>query len=151
MNRDNSMVWGTNSRLDNIQAGFGNVMLKKIKLWNKKQLIIAKKYISALKNYVEVPKYNDAISNPTFHQFIIKTKKRDQLKNYLKSFNIDTAIHYPIPIHLQNVFLKSYGRLKLPKTEKYSKRILSLPINPHMSTLEVKYVIDKVIQFFKNK
>tara|TARA_B100001057_G_scaffold494014_1_gene589690 strand:- start:9381 stop:10481 length:1101 start_codon:yes stop_codon:yes gene_type:complete len=151
INRDNSMIWGTNSRLDNIQAGFGNVMLKRIKVWNKKQLIIAKKYISSLKSYVEVPKYNDQISNPTFHQFIIKTQKRDQLKNYLKSFNIDTAIHYPVPIHLQDVFLKSYGKVKLPKTEKYSKRILSLPINPHMSNLEVNYVIDKVIKFFKKK
>ena len=44
MNRDQSLIWGTNSRLDNLQAGFGNIMLKKITIWNKKQLNIAKTY-----------------------------------------------------------------------------------------------------------
>ena len=149
--RDNAIIWGTNSRLDNIQAGFGNVMLKKIKLWNKKQLIIAEKYIKSLKGYVELPIYNKNLSNPTFHQFIIKTKKRNQLKSYLTSFKIDTAIHYPVPIHLQHAYIQSYGKITLPKTEKYSKKILSLPINPYMSATEVNYVIEKVIKFFKKK
>ena len=59
-------------------------MLKKINKWNKNQLNIAKYYSKNLKNLVEVPEYNLKISNPSFHQYIIKVKHRDKLKVYLK-------------------------------------------------------------------
>ena len=98
-NRDESLLWGTNSRLDNLQAGFGNLMLKKISSWNTKQLKIAKKYSKNLSKKVKSPIYNLKISNPTFHQYIIRTKFRDELKKFLHQNKIDTAIHYPIPIH----------------------------------------------------
>ena len=57
-NRDESLIWGTNSRLDNLQAGFGNIMLKKINSWNKKQLDIAKLYSRHLKDIVKTPIYD---------------------------------------------------------------------------------------------
>ena len=84
INRDKSLIWGTNSRLDNLQAGFGNIMLKKISSWNKKQLNIAKTYTKHLSKILKTPKFNLKISNPTFHQYIIRTKYRNKLKNYLK-------------------------------------------------------------------
>ena len=111
INRDKSLIWGTNSRLDNLQAGFGNIMLDKISLWNKKQLAIAKTYSSKLSKKIKLPIYDLNISNPTFHQFIIRTHLRDKLKNYLEKNNIDTAIHYPIPIHKQDAYTKKYGKI----------------------------------------
>ena len=149
--RDESIVWGTNSRLDNLQAGFGNVMLKKISYWNRKQLQIAKIYSKKLNKVVKVPIFDSKISNPSFHQYIIRTKFRDSLKKFLKENNIDTAIHYPIPIHKQKAYKKKFGKLKLPLTEKYSKEILSLPINPFMKKNEINYVIKKIYEFFKEK
>lgn len=151
INRDRSLIWGTNSRLDNLQAGFGNIMLDKISLWNKKQLEIAKIYSKKLTKKIKLPIYNLKISNPTFHQFIIRTQLRDKLKNYLEKNNIETAIHYPIPIHKQNAYTNQYGKIKLPKTEKYSKEILSLPINPFMKKAEINYVIKIVNNFFGQK
>lgn len=148
INRDKSLVWGTNSRLDNLQAGFGNIMLDKISSWNKKQLSIAKIYSNKLSKKVKLPIYDLNISNPTFHQFIIRTNLRDKLKNYLEKNNIDTAIHYPIPIHKQDAYKKQYGGIKLPMTEKFSKEILSLPINPYMTKTEINYVIKVVNNFF---
>ncbi len=148
-NRDESLVWGTNCRLDNLQAGFGNIMLKKISSWNKKQLNIAKKYSQNLSNKLKVPIFNPKISNPTFHQYIVRTKFRDKLKSFLKKNKIDTAIHYPIPIHQQITYKKQFGNIKLPNTEKFSKEILSLPINPFMKESEVNFVIKKVNEFFK--
>ena len=148
INRDKSLIWGTNSRLDNLQAGFGNIMLDKISLWNKKQLAIAKTYSSKLSKKIKLPIYDLNISNPTFHQFIIRTHLRDKLKNYLDKNNIDTAIHYPIPIHKQDAYTKKYGKIKLPKTEKFSKEILSLPINPYMKKSEINYVIKIINNFF---
>ena len=147
-NRNESTIWGTNSRLDNIQAGFGNIMLEKINSWNKIQLNIAKKYTKELKNYVKTPIYDLKTSNPTFHQYIIKTKHRDRLKNYLLKNKIETAIHYPIPIHLQSVYKNQYQKISLPKTEFYSSKILSLPIHPLMKKKEVDYVIKKIVDYF---
>lgn len=150
-NRDRSIVFGTNSRLDNLQAGFGNIMLKKIRIWNKIQFKIARKYSENLNIFLKTPIYEPKISNPSFHQYIIRTKYRNNLKKFLNKNNIETAIHYPIPVHMQYAYKKQFGNIYLPMTEKFSKEILSLPINPHMTELEVDYVIKKIQEFFKNK
>ena len=147
-NRNESVIWGTNSRLDNLQAGFGNIMLKKINKWNKIQLNFAIHYNNSLRDVVETPVCNLKISNPSFHQYIIKTKFRNALQEYLKKNGIDTAIHYPLPIHRQKAFKNQFGKVKLPKTDYYSKRILSLPINPHLKKIEIDFVIKKIKAFY---
>ena len=147
-NREESLIWGTNSRLDNLQAGFGNIMLKKINSWNKKQLNVANYYTKHLKDILKTPIYNLKKSNPSFHQYIIRTKNRNKLQKYLKKNGVDTAIHYPIPIHKQIAFKKQFGSITLPLTEKYSKEILSLPINSQITKSEVNFVIKKIKNFF---
>ena len=147
-NREESLIWGTNSRLDNLQAGFGNIMLKKINSWNKKQLNVANYYTKHLKDILKTPIYNLKKSNPSFHQYIIRTKNRNELQKYLKKNGVDTAIHYPIPIHKQIAFKKQFGSITLPLTEKYSKEILSLPINSQITKSEVNFVIKKIKNFF---
>ena len=151
INRDEAAIWGTNSRLDNIQASFGNLMLKKINLWNKKHLNIANYYTKNLKKYVQVPIYDLNISNPTFHQYIIRTKKRNALSKYLKTRGIETAIHYPNPIHKQRAYISSYGKISLPITEKYSKQILSLPIHNSLNKKKIEYVVKCIKNFFLYK
>ena len=79
----------------------------------------------------------------------MRTNLRNKLKVFLLKNKIDTAIHYPIPIHKQVAFKQQFGDIKLPLTEKFSKEILSLPINPHMKKNEVDFVIKKVNEFFK--
>ena len=123
-------------------------MLEKINKWNKNQLNIAKKYTKNLRNYVQTPIYDLKTSNPTFHQYIIKTKYRNSLKDYLLKNKIETAIHYPIPIHLQSAYKNKYAKISLPKTEFYSSKILSLPIHPLMKETEVNYVIKKIVEYF---
>ena len=151
-NRDKSIIWGTNSRLDNLQAGFGNIMLKRISSWNKKQLNIARFYNKHLSKLVTTPLFDLRISNPSFHQYIIRTKYRDQLRKFFQNNNnIETAIHYPIPIHKQIAYRKKFGNIILPKTEKFSKEILSLPINPHMKKSEIVFVIKKIEAFLERK
>ena len=80
--------------------------------------------------------------------FFNKSITGNKLKNYLKNNGIDTAIHYPIPIHRQKAFKKPYGTIKLPKTEFYSNKILSLPINPYLKKREVDFIIKKIKQFY---
>ena len=69
--------------------------------------------------------------------------------DFLTLKNIDVKIHYPIPIHKQIAYRKQFGDIKLPITEKFSKEILSLPINPYMTENEVNFVIKKVNEFFE--
>ena len=151
VNRNESLIWGTNTRLDNLQAGFGNVMIKNISRWNKIQLNISNKYSSNLKNIVQIPIYDLKRTNPTFHQYIIRTKYRDQLKDFLEKNKIITAIHYPIPIHQQKAYKKTFEKINLPNTEKFSREILSLPISPFMKNEEVHFVIKKISEFFIKK
>lgn len=151
VNRNESLIWGTNTRLDNLQAGFGNVMIKNISRWNKIQLNIASKYSSNLKNIVQIPIYDLKRTNPTFHQYIIRTEYRDQLKDFLEKNKIITAIHYPIPIHQQKAYKKTFEKINLPNTEKFSREILSLPISPFMKNEEVDFVIKKISEFFIKK
>ena len=119
--------------------------------YNKIQLNIARKYSSNLKNIVQIPIYDLKKTNPTFHQYIIRTKYRDQLQKFLAKNKIGTAIHYPIPIHQQKAYKKTFGKINLPNTEKFSKEILSLPIHPFMKNEEVDFVIKKVSEFFIKK
>jgi dTDP-4-amino-4,6-dideoxygalactose transaminase len=86
----------------------------------------------------------------TYHTFIIHSKKRDNLKNYLLKKGIETAIHYPVPIHLQPAAKKlNYKRGDFPVTEKQSKEILTLPINQYLNKKDILYVC-KIINEFNN-
>tara|TARA_B100000989_G_scaffold283614_1_gene249654 strand:- start:9448 stop:10554 length:1107 start_codon:yes stop_codon:yes gene_type:complete len=149
-NRDTTLIWGTNSRLDNFQASIANNMLKTINKINKKHLIIAEYYNANLKNFVQIPIYDKKLVVPTFHQYIIRTKFRDKLKKFLKSHGIETAIHYPKPIHKQKAYIKEFGKIKLLNTEKYSGQILSLPIHNWIKPSDLKYIVDTISLFFKN-
>ena len=78
------------------------------------------------------------------------SNQRTELKSYLDSYGIETAIHYPIPIHLQPAakFL-NYKRGDLPETEKQAKSILSLPINQYLKTKEIKYICKTINKFYE--
>ncbi len=148
-NRNEASIWGTNSRLDNLQASFGNFFLKKINKINSNYLKIANYYNKHLKGIVITPKYDLKISSPTFHQYIIRVKSRNQLRKYLFKQGIETAIHYPIPIHKQKAYLDTYGKVKLKKTELFSKQILSLPINNFITKTQQDYIINNIKNFYK--
>ena len=82
----------------------------------------------------------------TYHTFVIQTKDRDKVANYLKKNNIGTAIHYPIPLHLQPAAkYLGYKKGDFPKTEKQSKEILTIPIHQYLTKKELRKV-DRYIQ-----
>ena len=148
INRNEASIWGTNSRLDNLHAAFANVMLKKIHKINRRFIEIANFYSRSLKSLVQIPIYDLKNTKPTFHQYIIRTKKRNELKKFLEKKNIQTAIHYPIPIHKQKAYRKMYGNITLKKTEQFSKEILSLPINDYITNKELSYIVNTIKNFF---
>lgn len=146
INRDECEVWGYNSRLDTIQAAFANTKLKYLEKWNTRCHEIATIYKNNLIG-IETPVDQDW-EYCVYHNFVIKTTHRDLLMQNLKENGVDTRVHYPIPIHLQNA-AKDLGYKKgdFPNTEIFSKIMISLPIYPELTDEEVYYVIEKVNSF----
>ena len=137
-------VKGFNSRLDELQAAFLIEKLKVLDLQNEQRRKIASIYLERLAFFEEItlpviPDWAETV----WHQFIIRNQKRDDLINKLSKAGIGTMVHYPIPPHLQLAY-KDMGKKKgdYPISEKIHKEVLSLPITPGISLLEVEAVID---------
>ena len=138
--------------MDNLQAAVLNYRLKGLKNIIKKRrrnFEIYSKYLDP--KYIFFPSEEKYQFN-SYHTFVIQINKRDFLKEYLKKNNIMTAIHYPIPIHLQPAakFL-SYKKGSFMNTERQAKRILTLPINQYLSEDEIKFISDKINYFYMKK
>ncbi len=138
------------SRMDNIQAAILNFHLKNLNKIIKIRRNNAKIYEQNLnKKFIKTPS-EERDCFDTYHTYVVKVKNRDKLIKHLKSKKINTAIHYPIPIHLQPAF-KAYGYKygDFPVTEKLSKEILTLPINQHLSSNNIKYVSETINNFYE--
>lgn len=131
---------GRNSRLDEIQAAVLDVKLKHLDEDNQKRKEVAKKYIEGIKNpAIILPKVKDWDAH-AFHIFPIRTKKRDELHDFLEKNDVQTIIHYPIPPHKQECY-KEWNDRSYPLTEQIAAEELSLPMSPVMTDEEVKEVI----------
>lgn len=144
--------YGLNSRLDELQASILRVKLRFLKSDNKKRSSIARKYINSLKDVsgLQIIAPTD-INDSNFHLFVIKTKKRNELQNYLKEKGIPSLVHYPISIPDQPLFGGKYEKINLPVVRQFVNEILSLPCYPTMKSNEVDYVSKKVEEFFNCK
>lgn len=137
---------GVNSRLDEIQAAFLNVKLPHLDKENAIRKTIVKRYLTEIKNGKIALPFWDETNNHVFHLFVIRTKNREDLQNYLKEKNIETLIHYPVPPHKQAAF-PHWNSLSFPITEKIHREVLSLPLSPVMTEDEVGYLIQTLNQY----
>jgi dTDP-4-amino-4,6-dideoxygalactose transaminase len=132
---------GLNSRLDEIQAAFLNVKLKYIENDIEGRRKVANYYLKYIKN--------DSIVLPSvlkpeghvWHLFVIRTKNRQQLQDYLTKEGIQTIIHYPIPPHKQEAY-KAYNHLSMPITEKIHNEVLSIPISAVLEVFEMERIVE---------
>ena len=140
--------FGSVTRMDNLQASILNYRLDKLEEVTQKRRINAKSYIDGINNQdLFIPEEKDSEYN-VYHTFVVQTKYRDELKEYLSQNKIDTAIHYPVPIHLQPAAKKlGYKVGDFPVTEKQSKEILTLPINQYLEKIDLERIISVVNQF----
>lgn len=138
---------GLNSRLDEIQAAVLDVKLKYIDEENARRREIAKRYITEIKNdKIVLPVNPKDEQEHVWHLFVIRTKEREKLQNYLTENGVQTLIHYPIPPHQQEAY-KEWNDLSFPITEKIHSEVLSLPISPVMNDVEVEKIIS-LLQIF---
>jgi dTDP-4-amino-4,6-dideoxygalactose transaminase len=146
--RDECEVWGFNSRLDPLQAAFAEIKLAKLDVWNSRCREIANSYRRGLVDFVQVPE-DKPWEECVYHNFVIRTDKRNELMSHLKDQGVDTRVHYPIPIHLQDAAKDlGYKLGDFPRAERYAETMISLPIYPELSDVEVAYVVAKVNNFF---
>lgn len=141
-------VVGANSRLDEIQAGLLRVRLRHIDELNAEKRVLCERYLAEIRNSnIELPKTREKCTH-IWHQFVIRTDKRDELQQYLKSRGVSTIIHYPVPPHLQEAY-KYLGHSvgDYPITEKYANEVLSIPLYNGMTFEEQSYVIDAINSF----
>jgi dTDP-4-amino-4,6-dideoxygalactose transaminase len=138
---------GLNSRLDEMQAAILSVKLKYLDKENNTRKTIAKKYLSEINNpKIILPTHKLEENSHVYHLFVVRTKNRIELQDYLTKNGIQTLIHYPIPPHKQEAY-KEYNHLDLPITEKIHNEVLSLPISPVITDIETEKIIQTLNNF----
>jgi dTDP-4-amino-4,6-dideoxygalactose transaminase len=142
-------IEGYNGRLDSIQAGILSVKLKYLPSWNESRREHAKKYheLFAVAETDVVRPHEPSWSKAVYHLFVIQVENREAMQAVLAGENIGTAIHYPIPLHLQKAYTSLGYRVgDFPICEKAAARILSLPLFPGLSEPEQARVVQAVIR-----
>lgn len=149
--RDNCAFFSVNSRLDTLQAAMLLVKLGYLESWTQARRCNAALYRKALDGVagVDVPR-DSPHERSVYHTFMIQSDKRDELKAFLAGRGVETAIHYPSPIHLQAA-AKGLGRppAGFPVTERLAARILSLPVYPELGEADIAYVAGLVREFHR--
>jgi len=139
---------GWNSRLDELQAAILHVKLKHLDEDNSRRNKHAKIYFDLLKFLpLELPKIRSNCSH-VFHLFVIKTKQRYKLRDYLKKNGVNTTIQYPVPVHKQKYFKKMCSEKSLPMTEQVAKNILSIPMYPELKEKEINKISKILKDYF---
>jgi dTDP-4-amino-4,6-dideoxygalactose transaminase len=136
---------GVNSRLDELQAAFLRVKLRRLDDWNARRCAVAAQYRDALLECGVLLPTITAGSQPVWHLYVVRTARRDRLQEALAENGIGALIHYPVPPHLQ----QAYAGLGLsagafPIAEAMAREVLSLPMGPHLTPESVQAVADAV-------
>lgn len=144
-----NMMVGSNSRLDELQAGLLRVKLNHLNEFNKERCELAERYNAKITNNIIIkPKIRPG-ADSTWHQYVIHVPKyRDELAEYLKEKEIGTLIHYPIPPHLAEAYkYLGFNEGDFPIAEKNAKEVLSIPMYNGMTVEEQNQVIDAINSF----
>lgn len=140
---------GINSRLDPLQAAVLGAKLPHLAEWNGRRRAIAHFYTEALTDTDIVLPFCPSWAEPAWHQYVIRSDKRDRLAEHLKEAGIPTLIHYPIPPHRQAAYADlGLAEGSLPIAEGLAKSVLSLPIGPHLTVDQAELVAEAVRKAF---
>ncbi|MFI5172640.1 MAG: DegT/DnrJ/EryC1/StrS family aminotransferase [Chitinophagales bacterium] len=141
---------GFNMRMDECQAAFLSVKLKYLAKWIIQREITASIYSEELKNVGDIilPMIETS-STHVWHIYMIRTQYRDRLQEFLKNSGVETMIHYPVPVHLQQAYRNmNYVKGDFPVAEEISLTCLSLPIWPGLTETEINYTCTAIKKFF---
>lgn len=139
---------GYTSRLSELQAAVLHIKFSKLGEWNARREVLARIYFDVLSDCdIALPAILPG-NNTTWHQFTIRTKRRDELQEFLKQREVASMIYYPVPIHFHQPYAHlANGQGSLPLTEQVSEECLSLPIHPHLTKDQVAYAANCIKEF----
>ncbi len=142
---------GMNARLDEIQAVVLRAKLPHLEAWNQQRREHARLYTRLLQETPVITPLECPENLPVYHLYVIRAPQRDELQAWLKSKDIFTGIHYPVPIHLQQAFAApGYQAGELPATEKLVGEILSLPMYAELEDSQIKDVVIAIGEFYQH-
>ena len=140
-------VVGWNYRMDEFQAAALNVKLPRLESWNQRRRALASRYAERLKRCPLTLPAPDPGS--VWHLYVIRTPKRDALREHLEKQGVETGVHYPLPLHLQPPFASfGYKKGRFPQAERAADEALSLPMYPELGDEGVDRVAGAVSSFF---
>jgi dTDP-4-amino-4,6-dideoxygalactose transaminase len=143
---------GTNSRMSELDCAHMLVKTRYIDQWQRRRAAIVSHWMDRLKNtgvrcLITDSNYHDHC----FHKFVIDCEYRDDLQKFLTSQGIETKVHYELPLHEQGIYRQWPNPGYLSNASVLSRRVLSLPIYPELTDLEVEYIIDSVVDYASTK
>lgn len=137
-------ILGYNSRLDELQAAILRVKLKSLERFNAARAAIARHYLEQLKGLeLKLPAENSR-GRHVWHQFTVRSAKRDALRASLEQAGIASMIYYPVPLHRQPVYAADCAALDLPVTDEAARCVLSLPIFPQLAEEALRRVCETI-------
>ena len=142
-------IEGYNGRLDSLQAGLLSVKLRHLAEWNRQRQEVAARYDQMLSSADRViTPHCPSWSRPVHHLYVVRVADREGLQKHLADAKIDTGIHYPIPLHLQEAY-EAFGFKNgdFPVTEAVALEILSLPMYPQLQAEAQSRVVQKIQEF----
>jgi dTDP-4-amino-4,6-dideoxygalactose transaminase len=142
-------IAGISSRLDTVQAAILRVKLPHLDDWNAARRRHAAAYTERLSARVRTPVEAAGVEH-IYHLYVIETERRDAVQQQLRAREISTGIHYPIPVHLQEACANlGYRAGDFPVTERAAARMLSLPMYPELTTMQIDYVTEAIAEAVK--
>jgi dTDP-4-amino-4,6-dideoxygalactose transaminase len=149
-------VEGYNGRLDAIQAGILQVKLRHLPEWTARRREAAARYRELFTEVghalAYLPPCEPNRTRPVYHLYVIRVQDRDGLMRQLAEANIGTAIHYPVPLHLQQAYeYLGYQRGDFPTAEKVALEIVSLPMFPQLRAEQQERVAAGVMAFLSTE
>ncbi|WP_455497030.1 DegT/DnrJ/EryC1/StrS family aminotransferase [Coprobacter sp.] len=145
-----SIYQGLNSRMDELQAAFLSVKLKYLDQENQLRRQVVQWYNEQLSHLDIIKPQIEYPEGHVWHQYVIRTTRREELQSYLEKHGIPTMIHYPVPPHKQTCYTQ-YNDFDLPITTALSREILSLPISPVITESDILEISSYINNFFMKK
>ena len=138
---------GYNYRMDGFQGAVLRIKLKHLECWNAKRRELAELYRELLSSLPLALPQDDPASDCVYHLFVAYVEERDRIREALQNRGVQTAIHYPRPVHLQKPYaILGYEPGSMPHTERACACCLSLPLFPEMTLDQVRYVADTLAE-----
>lgn len=139
-----SAIPGENSRLDELQAAILRVKLRHLDVGNSRRRAAAVRYDALLAGASVTLPQTLAEATNVFHQYVIRSPRRDDLRDSLRGQGIGTLIHYPVPVHQQPAYARFAAGASLPVTEAAAREVLSLPLYPEIPDADLVRTVEAI-------